>query len=143
MAACDLPRDADGTLARVKGGAVRVGVIVDPPWVVDSGSDVSGVEAALAQGIAHELGARVAWVRGPAPKLMLALRDRQLDLVIGGLTSHLPWKQEVAFTRPYYRDHEQHVLAAPPGENAWLVIVERYLRQHGSEAVQRVASAHP
>ena len=87
--------------------------------------------------------ARVDWVRGPAPKLMLALRDRQLDLVIGGLTSHLPWKQEVAFTRPYYRDHEQHVLAAPPGENAWLVVVERYLRQHGSDAVQRVASSHP
>jgi len=43
--ACNLPRDADGTLNRVTGGPLRVGVIVHPPWVTDVNGQIGGVEA--------------------------------------------------------------------------------------------------
>ena len=36
LAACDLPRDSDGTLDRVRGGTMRVGVVIDTPWTKDS-----------------------------------------------------------------------------------------------------------
>src|SRR6185369_5924264 len=36
VAACDLPRDSDGTLDRVRGGTMRVGVVIDTPWTKDS-----------------------------------------------------------------------------------------------------------
>lgn len=35
LAACDLPRGSDGTLDRVRGGTMRVGVVVDTPWTKD------------------------------------------------------------------------------------------------------------
>ena len=205
VAACNVPRDSDGTLDRVRHGVVRVGVVNAPPWAVDSGGVVSGVEPALVTALARDLGARVDWVRRPESELMTALHDRELDLVVGGLTADMPWKSEVAFTRAYYTDttvvgvpegtvmreargqriaiedgnpvaaqlrkrnaepvvapdlahasgavaaplwrlgalgrvssgivlqEQKHVMAAAPGENAWLVRVERELRARQSE----------
>ena len=90
LTACDLPRDSDGTLDRVRGGTMRVGVVIDTPWTKDSAG------------------------------------------VIGGLRAPSPWKQQVAFTRPFYVDtlrprKDEHVLAVAPGENAFLMRVESML----------------
>jgi polar amino acid transport system substrate-binding protein len=129
---CDLPRDPDNTLERVRGGSLRVGVAHNPPWVIVSASGVEGVEPILATGIARQLGARIEWVQGAQSELLSDLHDRKLDLVLGGLTDDLPWKTQVAFSRPFHEDSrtgKKHVLAAPPGENAWLLYLERQLRQ--------------
>jgi polar amino acid transport system substrate-binding protein len=104
LLACGLPRDPDGTLERVRGGTLRVGVVVAPPWTEDSAGTVGGVEGALVGALARELGARVQWARRPAHELIGALHARELDLVVGGLTADLAWKHEVAFTKPYYTD---------------------------------------
>jgi polar amino acid transport system substrate-binding protein len=205
LAGCNVPRDADGTLERVRHGVVRVGVVNAPPWAADSGGAVSGVEPGLLTALARDLGARVEWVQRPEAELMQALHEREVDLVIGGLTADMPWKSEVAFTRAYYTDtivvgvpegtvmHEargqtiaiedgdpvaaelrkrnaqpviapdlarapgavaapvwrlgalgrvssgivlqqrKHVMAVAPGENAWLVRVERELRARQAE----------
>lgn len=101
---CNVPRDSDGTLDRVRGRVVRVGVVNAPPWAVDSGGAISGVEPALVTALARELGARVEWVRRPEAELMTALHDREVDVVIGGLTGDMPWKTQVALTRAYYTD---------------------------------------
>src|SRR3954469_9904271 len=108
--ACNLPRDADGTLNRVAGGPMRVGVIVHPPWVTDVNGQIGGVEASLVQRIADDVGAHhVEWVRAPESTLLGSLKQRQLDVVVGGLTADLPWATDVAFTRPFAeRDGKQH-----------------------------------
>jgi polar amino acid transport system substrate-binding protein len=141
LSACSLPRDPDGTLTSVRGRVMRVGVIPHPPWTIDTGSTPTGVEPDIVAAIAHELGATIEWVRKPEHELFRELHERQLHLVIGGLTDTLPWKQEVAFTRPYYTDHERHVLAAPPGENAWLVAIERGLERQRGAVAQRMQVA--
>jgi len=128
--ACNLPRDADGTLKRVAGGPMRVGVVVHPPWVTDANGQIGGVEAVLVQRIADNVGARsVEWVRAPESTLVESLKQRQLDVVVGGLTADLPWTTEIAFTRPFAeRDGKQHVLAVSRGENAWLVRIEQVVQ---------------
>src|SRR6476469_5870574 len=103
-AACNLPRDSGGTLDHIRHGTMRVGLITNPPWVTDSGSAADGVEQQLVKELASRLDARVDWVRRPEAELLEALHRRELDLVVGGLTSTLPWQKEVAFTRPYYTD---------------------------------------
>jgi polar amino acid transport system substrate-binding protein len=213
VAGCDLPRDSSGTLDRVRHGTMRVGVVTNPPWASDSGAPAPGVEQQLVQELAARVNARVAWVRRPEAELLLALHRRELDLVIGGLTSSVPWQKEVAFTKPYYADtivvgapvgtppitdlkgmtvavqsgsaiaaelrgkgatpqpmddvtrsaglvaapvwrlasmgrsntgielqQEQHVLAAPQGENAWLVQIERLLHDRKSDIPKRLRS---
>jgi polar amino acid transport system substrate-binding protein len=103
-AACDLPRDSDGTLNRIRGGTMRVGVVVDTPWTTDSAGAAGGIEGAMVQSLARDLGAQVHWVHGQPEQLLTALQQRELDLVIGGLSASSPWSAQVAFTRPYYVD---------------------------------------
>ena len=132
---CDLPRDPEDTLERARGGVVRVGVAENPPWVRLAASGASGVEPALVLEIARDLGARIEWVPGAQSTLLSDLHDRKVDLVIGGLTDDLPWKTEVAFTRPFFEDtaaEKRHVMATPPGENAWLLHLDRELHRRRS-----------
>lgn len=149
VGACALPRDADGTLTRARHGTIRVGVIDNPPWVIDSAGRVSGIEGDMVTHVAAELGAHIEWVRQSQGELMQALTRRDIDVVIGGLTSDLPWSKTVAFTRPYYTDtvgaaarKEPHVIAAAAGENAWLMYLEARLpnRDSVSRAVLRSRS---
>jgi len=111
--ACGLPRDASGTLDRVRHGTMRVGLITNPPWVSDSSSSTDGIEQQLVKELATRVGARVEWIRRPEAELLEGLHARELDLVVGGLTSAVPWQKQVAFTQPYYTD--TIAIGAPPG----------------------------
>ena len=196
---------------------MRVGMVVDTPWVTDSAGGAGGIEGALARAIAADLHASIVWVRGTEASLLESVRERELDLVIGGFTAKSPYKKHVAFTKPYYTDtvqvggapggvapqslehlrvavkpgdpvaakirdekgtplpvvdlattreaiaaptwrlaqlarvgnpelelaQQQHVLAVPPGENAWLVRVERLLRDRKGQVPTQLRSARP
>ena len=104
-AACGIPRDPEGTLARVEGGVIRVGVVDNPPWASLSASgEAAGVEPLLVRVLAAELGARVEWVPGGESELLAALEHHNLDLVVGGLSAASPWKPKLGLSRPYYTD---------------------------------------
>jgi polar amino acid transport system substrate-binding protein len=143
LAGCQVPADPDGTLERVRGGTMRVGITTHIPWteVPDRGAP-RGVEVTLVQRFARSLNARVRWREGAEAELVEAMKAGELDLVVGGLTGRSPWHKEVALTRPYLRaDGEKHVLAAPLGENAWLVRLERFLLDRESEARRLLEAA--
>jgi polar amino acid transport system substrate-binding protein len=117
VGACQFPADTDGTLDRVRGGTLRVGVTPADPFVIlADGSEPQGVEVELVKRFARRLGARVEWVPGSESELVAALHGRQLDIVIAGLTRRSPWQAEVALTRPYL--NTQWVIAAPDEETA-------------------------
>lgn len=102
---CNLRRDGDGTLARVRGGTMRVGVVDHPPWThAPARGGAWGIEGALVAELARDLRARIEWVRAPESRLLHALELGELDVVIGGLTDANPWKRRVAFTKPIYTD---------------------------------------
>jgi ABC-type amino acid transport substrate-binding protein len=134
VAACGLPKDADGALDKIRNGTLRVGIAQNPPWVVVTGAEVSGIEPQLVADLARQLNSRVKNVYGSETLLLEGLHRRELDVVIGGFTADSPWKRDVALTKPYHEDRNkrQHVLALPPGENAWLMQVEKFL--HDNEA---------
>jgi ABC-type amino acid transport substrate-binding protein len=144
--ACGLPRDPEGTLDRVRGGTLRVGFVVDTPWVTAVGNGAGGIEGAIAAELARGLGARIAWTHAAETPLLTALHAGDLDLVVAGLTKDSPWAKQASFTRPYYvdtitehgkRTEVPHVIAVRPGENAWQVHVERVLESRKSELAAR------
>jgi polar amino acid transport system substrate-binding protein len=152
--ACDLPRDSDGTLNRIRGGTMRVGVVVDTPWTTDSAGVVGGIEGTMVERLARQLNARVTWMHGQQDVLLTALQNRDLDLVIGGLGASSPWSKQVAFTMPYDVDtvrvpggrkpiETQHVIAAAPGENAWLMRVERMLIEERPKVAEQLRQGNP
>lgn len=99
---CDIPRDPEGTLQRVRGGTMRVGVTEADPFVVLEGDEpAGGVEVRLVERFASEIDADVEWVTGSADEILGALEVRQLDIAIGGITSTDPWSSNVTFTHPY------------------------------------------
>lgn len=139
-AACGgpIPKDTDGSLARITDGVLRVGVSENPPWteVYDDGR-VDGREVDLVTGFAGAHAADVEWTPGAESELAMAMARGDLDVVVGGLTSDSPWEKEVALTRPYTEevtpdgDTEKMVMATPLGENALLVALETYLAEAG------------
>lgn len=113
-AACGLPRDTSSTLADVRGGVLKVGVTENPPWVtVPDNGPPSGAEVELVARLAADLGARVEWYPGTESSLMAALKDRVLDVVVGGLDAKAPWTKEASLTRPYVT--MRTLVAAPAG----------------------------
>lgn len=150
LAGCgtSLPRDPEGTLDRVTGGTLRVGVSFDPPWteVPAGGADLSdrpppGVEPRLVADFAASLDADVRWTAGGEETLIGELEEGRLDVVVGGLTAASPWSEKVALTRPYvtltdaHGKPEPHVMAAPMGENAFLVELEMFLLEQPVQEV--------
>ena len=130
-----VPADPEQTLDRVTGGILRVGVSHSPPATDVGGAEPAGPEADLARDFAQSLDAKVEWVEGGEEYLMEALKQGDLELVVGGLTESSPWTDKAALTRPYaestnrWGDQQKHVLAAPLGENAFLSRLEHFLSE--------------
>lgn len=128
-----IPSDPDHTLQRVRGAVLRVGASPSEPWIVwGAQREPTGLEAELVRGFAESLGARVEWIRGGEEALIGRLERGELDLVVGGLTAETPWVEKAAVTKPYLSEEtpegkREHVMAAPLGENAFLVELERFL----------------
>jgi ABC-type amino acid transport substrate-binding protein len=126
----------------------------DPPWTEVGREDEPylGIEVALARQLADELGARIEWRAAGESRLMEALANYELDLVIGGLTDSSAWHKHVGLTRPYVRAPSMpeaepgrtaakdvgHVFAVPPGENEWLLVVEKFLERKRTEIARLI-----
>jgi polar amino acid transport system substrate-binding protein len=111
LAGCQFPRDPEGTLDRVSGGVMRVGVTPADPWVKLEGGEPAGVEVELLRRFARTLDAEIEWVEGSESDLMEALHGRQLDVVVAGLTRRSEWQRVAALTRPFVT--YEVVIAAP------------------------------
>ena len=136
LCACGLPRDPKGTLEHVEHGTLRVGASARDGWVrVDDDGEVGGCEAELVRSLADELGAEIEWTTDGESRLFEQLLEHRLDLVIGGITDDTRWHKEVGLSRPFAHEGEAaHVLAVPPGENAWLMAIDRFLVAHEPHA---------
>lgn len=98
---CDIPRDPEGTLDRVRGGVMRVGLVPNDPWVRVQDAGPAGVEVELVEAFAAELEAEIEWVEGSEQEVFGALELLQLDLVIGGLVNKNPYGAHSSFTHSY------------------------------------------
>jgi polar amino acid transport system substrate-binding protein len=114
LTACGIPRDPGGTLDRVSGGTMRVGLTEAPPWV-ELGEAPDGIEVRLVESLAAELGAEIEWVQGSEEELFTALEVHELDLVIGGITATTPWSSVAAPTHPYLTTAS--LVAVPEGSD--------------------------
>jgi ABC-type amino acid transport substrate-binding protein len=133
------PADPEDTLERVTGGVLRVGVSPNPPHTEVRGTaEPEGSEVVLVRDFAATLPAEIEWTVGGEEMLILALEHGDLDLVIGGLTADTPWAEHAAITKPYAKaidpagEPVELVMAARLGENAFLLRLERFLRERGS-----------
>jgi len=132
------PADPDGTLDRVSGGTLRVGISHQPPWTdtVSEGNteqDPGGIEVQLVNDYAQSINADVEWHAGGEEQLIMMLSGRELDMVIGGLTDESPWSSDAALTTTFAESigvdgsTSKHVMAVQMGENAFMTSLEEFL----------------
>lgn len=130
------PADPDGTLDRVSGGTLRVGISHQPPWTDTSGdgeTDPEGIEVQAIKDYASSIDAEVEWHEGGEEHLIGLLSEKDIDVVIGGLTDQSPWDSDAALTTSYVESigiggkTAKHVMAVQMGENAFMTSLERFL----------------
>ncbi len=133
--ACEFPKDPENTLKKVKDGQLRVGISENPPWTQKSGETWTGIEPALIERYAKKLNAEIKWIAKSESELMKELENHRLDLVISGLREDNPHSKSVGFTYGYAGEKKaKRVMAVPPGENAFLSDLERFLRAEDPKA---------
>jgi polar amino acid transport system substrate-binding protein len=116
LLACDrIPADPEGTLDRVSGGTMRVGVTIDDPWVTGESDGFGGIEIQLIEAFAEEIDAEIEYFEGSEEELFAALTVHELDVVIGGFTSQNPHAMEAGMTHPYVTTAV--VVGVPEGED--------------------------
>lgn len=98
---CNIPRDPDHTLQKVKGDKLMVGITENRPWTDLSSAEPKGVEVNMVEAIAQMLNAEIEWKEGSETELMEALKAKELHLVIGGITKKTPWSKHIGLTNPY------------------------------------------
>lgn len=121
LAACDLPRDTEGTSERVvsvpgRQGDLRMGLV--------SGS--SPRPDALVASIGIETRARVLIEEGASETLLARLEAGELDVVVGAFDARSPWNARVTFSKPLTRKGVVETKAAVrSGEHRWAMLVDR------------------
>lgn len=108
----DLPRDPQNSLQKIRQrGRLRVGLVEHDPWVVRTGGEPRGAEVLMVRQLAQDLGVQPEWHWGSEQQHMEALKQYELDLVIGGLSDSTPWSKEVGLTAPFF--DESFIVAVP------------------------------
>ena len=124
----DFPRDAEGTLDRVRTQrAFAVGV------VAPAGTSPMTEVDELIRRVAQASGASPRLLRGEAEPLLKQLEDGHVDLVIGRFDKKSPWARRVTLGPPLRIEKQGKTIfhLAPVmrnGENGWIALVERAAR---------------
>ncbi|WP_458113075.1 transporter substrate-binding domain-containing protein [Arthrobacter sp. R1-13] len=131
-----MPADPEGTLERVTGGTLRVGVTDNGDWVsVQPTREPEGSEPELIRQFAGRLGASIEWSAGSEQVLANVLKHGELDVVIGGLDAHTPWEKHAGLTMPYTESKDErgethkYVMLVRKGENAFLLELDKFLAE--------------
>lgn len=126
-----IPLDPEGSLDRITGGTLRVGVSDAPGLVEMEGDRAAGPLADLVAGFAEERDARVQWTAGSEEELVDRLETGDLDLAIGGMTEQTPWLDRASVTRGYDgipgAKGRRIVVLLPLGENGLQSALEAFL----------------
>ncbi len=133
VAACGpYPRDIGGTLERIeRDGRLHVGFAE-----LTAGDE--GVARRFVGRLATASGARATIDDAPLETQLARLEDGELDLVIGKFRADTPWRAVVTVIEPIARsrsgERTLHLApAAANGENRWIALVEREVRDARAE----------
>ena len=132
LSACGIPFDPEGTTERIAATReLRVGVTDNAPWANARSAEPAGIEPDLVRDFARQQRARVLWSRGSETMLMQSLKHHELDLVIGGFEKKTSWVSSAGLTQPWSIDAagKKHVMLAAPGENRFILTLDRFLTE--------------
>lgn len=127
-AACSFPKDPEGSLARARQSALRVGIVHNPPYTFFADGKPGGSEVAIMESFARAEGLKTQYTYGTESVLVKELESYKLDVIIGGFTKKTVWKDKAGLTTAY--NHNNNCMLVAKGENELLYHLETYLLKH-------------
>ncbi len=130
--ACNQPHDPEHTLDDIRQrGILKAGVSYNPPFVVSSLHDTTGIDIDLLKEIAHDLQVQLQLTYGSEPEIVHHLEEKELDIIAAGFLNKTPYKKKMGMTTWYFRQHDSsHVFGVTKGENAWVMYLEKFIYAH-------------
>src|SRR5690606_22261227 len=134
LAGCgiSIPSDPGGTLEKISGGEMRVGVTAEE-GMSTAGDPPEGPLPDLANEFAGSIDASTTWTVAGEETLVELLERDKIDIALGHFTAETAWVDRVAISRPFSISGTDAELVAlmPPGENAILAEFEAYIDSTG------------
>ena len=129
----NFPKDPENTSEKAK-ETLRVGIIEHPPFTYAADQQYSGIEVELVKNFAAQSGYDIQWINAPEEVVMEMLKNYELHMAVGGFTTKSPYKKEIGFTKAYLKkEKKKYVMAVAPGENAFLLRLEKFLSSQKSK----------
>jgi polar amino acid transport system substrate-binding protein len=109
------PKSTGGLTRIVEAGELRIGTSGEqPPLTMTSSSgELLGLDVALGRVLAQSMGVEARFVQKPFGELIGALENRELDLVMSGMTITPERTKRVAFVGPYYTSGKSLLTRSP------------------------------
>ena len=125
---CHFPEDPNRTLLGIEQShLIRVG------HCPLSQNKLKEIEYNFVLKLANKLHAQINWDDSIQEQLYQKLEHNDLDLVTCAIIEDSPWKEELSFTTPFYKnENNNYVIALPPGENGWLHYVNQNINEQKS-----------
>lgn len=130
--ACNQPSDPKNTLNDVRHrGILKAGVSYNPPFVVTSPHDTTGIDIDLLNDIANDLEVKLQLVYGSETEITHRLEETKIDIAAAGFLNKTLFKKKMGLTNWYLQRHDSsYVLGIPKGENAWVMYLEKFIYAH-------------
>ncbi|WP_131781009.1 hypothetical protein [Legionella gresilensis] len=114
LTGCNYPADPNNTLITIKNNhVIKIGLCSNLQQ-----------NASLLNKLSQGLNARILKVVDSFDNLYKLLEKNEINLISCDIEEDNPWREKVAFTRPYEKNY---VWVVQQGENAWLSYLDRFI----------------
>ncbi|MCZ4319765.1 transporter substrate-binding domain-containing protein [Aequorivita viscosa] len=124
---CDFPKDPSNTYNDARANGMKVGVVNNPPFTNTTKDTVSGREVQIIAAFAKQNNIAIEYVVASETNLINLLKNRKIQIVIGGFTKKTVWKKHAGLTAAY---DGTHVFLIPKGENRLVFELETYFNKN-------------
>ncbi|QED36640.1 transporter substrate-binding domain-containing protein [Antarcticibacterium arcticum] len=129
-AACDFPKDAEGSWVDAQNNYLKVGVSINPPFTISERDSLKGMEIDLLKKFAGKENLKIRFFEGSESELIKKLENYELHVIAGGFDKKTLWKQKAGTTSPY---DKEHVFLIAKGENQLLKKLETHIFQNSNK----------
>ncbi|MDT0644071.1 transporter substrate-binding domain-containing protein [Zunongwangia sp. F363] len=124
FAGCNYPKDPHHSFEKAKENRLRVGAIVNPPFVTREDGSIGGSEIKIIKDFAKGENLKLKIEEGSESDLVEKLEKYEVDIIAGGFDKKSIWKKKAGLTTPY---DKKHVFFIPKGENRLLQQLESFI----------------
>ncbi|WP_373058173.1 transporter substrate-binding domain-containing protein [Zunongwangia sp. H14] len=131
FAGCTYPQDPHHSFENAKQKSLKVGAVINPPYVTRQNGSYGGEEIEMLKRFAENEHFQIDFEEGSESDLVEKLEKYEIQVMAGGFSKKSIWKKKAGLTTPY---DKKHVFLVPKGENRLLQQLETFIFKKSSKS---------